>query len=84
MSNDIDFWIKQAKRRTEDGHATAVLLVPYGGYQLMPLEMAKKKYKEMIVYPKAVEKIEVPAVTLQEYGEQIVERRWLNEKAYSE
>jgi hypothetical protein len=77
-------WIKSARDRTELGHPTVVLAVPNGGYQTMPKEMAEKKYADMIIYPVAVEKIEVLEVTLQEYGGQIVNRRWLNEKAYSE
>ena len=66
-TSDIEFWIHQAKRRTELGHKTAVILVPYGGYQTLPLEMAEKKYKDMIVYLKPVEKLIVPVVTLGEY-----------------
>ena len=66
-TNEIDYWIRQAKRRTESGHETVVILVPYGGYQTIPQEMAEKKYKNMIVYPKPIEKLNVPVVTLGEY-----------------
>jgi len=66
-ANDIDYWIRQAKRRTELGNATVVILVPHGGYQTMPREMAEKKYKGMIVYPKPIEKLSVSVVTLGEY-----------------
>lgn len=67
-ANDIEFWIQQAEHRTKLGHETVVILVPHGGYQTMPKEMAEKKYKEMIVYPKPIEKLNVPMATLGEYA----------------
>jgi hypothetical protein len=66
-TSDIEFWIHQAENRSKLGHKTAVILVPHGGYQTLPLEMAEKKYKGMIVYPKTIEKLIVPMVTLSEY-----------------